>query len=102
MITFTEDQLIALGATVDEQMGGFDDSYADLMANIIIPENDSNPTECILELVGCYLQGLPRDHARDLMYGFIAEKELCEMYDFIDDPTTWKSVIARWRLSLGF
>lgn len=101
MVQYSEDQLIKLGKAVDELQGAFDSSYADLMENSIIKENQGKSLDCILELLGQYLHGIPKETAHGIMYNFLAGKELWEMPDYIDDPMPWKSAVARWRLSIG-
>ena len=98
-IEYTDEQLLIL-AEVSDEFFNIKDNFTQLMP-LLIEDNKGDSLRCVLDLLGVYIHIISRDEALELMKSFLYEKELSELYDYVDDKEAYKSIISRWRLSIG-
>lgn len=99
MIPYSDEQLMILAELTDEYFE-IENNFTELIT-LLIRDNEGDSLKSILEMLGVYVHIISRSEAYELMKPFLEEMELHELYPYIDDPTAYKSIISRWRLSIG-
>lgn len=67
----------------------------------ILDDNFYDFNECLWDLLGSYLHGMPHHVAQKEMSSFIFDTPVSDMTKYLyqnDDSFYWKTVVARWRL----
>ena len=96
---YTEEQLELLAKMIDEFFDPEADDFLYAMRDFI-KENRGDSFKCIIDTVGIYIHLMTREEAVEKITPII-DAELSELYDYLDEHKVYKSIIARWRLSMG-
>lgn len=100
---YSYEELLKLGETADEVLNDKEQSYYNLMKEVISDCNE-NPIRSILQFLGNYLCYITEKKALKEMGGFIFYEPIKDMPLYInkhENGDTWKTIVARWRLAIG-
>lgn len=97
MYSYSTEELIFLGTTVDQDVGTVKDKDYEKLIESLIPKFP-NQTELIYEFIGCYCCMLPWDKCEEFGLDKVAfEYHFLDVLPLISSDKPWEKLIAKWR-----